>query len=228
MMSLRFDLTAEWHATTHKTFAVSENEEFACPVGKNRDIHQFNDKFAAASFFVSTQDASARGVEKNAILTANGDRILIRDIARNDDTVTLIACLSSSKLSSYDTPAVQICGLDSEYISRIQAKLLLGFLNSRFADYLIRPFVDKHIKGYVLTRVPVPSISDDCAGCHRIIALVDKLLEIGQKSSNQVVWKSKNGKQLLRSLDEAVADYLDISSEDRLLVYGQFPHLYAE
>ncbi|HYI29481.1 MAG TPA: hypothetical protein VD863_16695, partial [Bradyrhizobium sp.] len=95
------------------------------------------------------KDAEFRAKEKGILLAEGHSRILVRDIARNDDTVTLISCLSDRKLSSYDTPAVQITGLPSA-ISRDAAYLLVGYLNSRIADFIIRPFVDKHIKGYVL------------------------------------------------------------------------------
>ena len=227
-MTLRFGLTAEWHATTHKKFAISQCEESARPVGKNRDIHQFNDNFAPASYFVSDQNAQIRSVEKNATLTSCGDRVLIRDIARNDDTVTLIACLSVSKLSSYDTPAIQIIGLNSDNISRYSAKVLLGFLNSRFADFLVRPYVDKHIKGYVLARVPVPKICANDPLCQRIAKIVDQLLEIGERSFSEVIWENERGRELLYSLDNAVAEHLNINEADRKLVYSQFPHLYTE
>ena len=225
--TLRFSLAAEWHATTHKKFSVSPSEASARPVGKNRDIHQFNDNFAPASFLVSNHDAQHRETEKNATITSCGDRILIRDIARNDDTVTLIACLSASKLSSYDTPALQIIGLDHDHISEYSARLLLGYLNSRFADFLVRPFVDKHVKGYVLARLPVPIFCPNGSQGERITQVVDQLLEIGAISSNKVIWKNVRGRKLLQLLDEAVAEYLNISKEDRKLVYGQFPHLYA-
>src|SRR3954468_13873348 len=86
------------------------------------------------------KDASIRASEKSAIISAQGHRILLRDIARNDDTVTLISCITIRKLSSYDTSALTISGHTSNILSEEQAYLILGYLNSRIADFLIRPF----------------------------------------------------------------------------------------
>jgi|GEM_PF-595555 len=226
--SLRFGLTAEWHATTHKTFAISHDNPNARPVGKNRDIHQFNDNFADASFFVSSRDADLRAQEKGVLLDEDRSRILIRDIARNDDTVTLISCLTNKKLSSYDTPAVQITGLRADSISREAAYLLLGYLNSRIADFIIRPFVDKHIKGYVLRRVPVPQIDTDSPKAKAVIQIASQLNDLGSDAGSQVLWDVPRGKELLRNLDVVVADWLGINQADCAVVFREFPHLYDE
>lgn len=222
---LRFGLTAEWHATTHKSFSVGADRDDALPVGKNRDIHQFNDDFADASFFVSSADASIRATEKEVMLDENGARILVRDIARNDDTVTLICCLSYRKLSSYDTPAVKIVGINRNQIVPNLSRLVLGYLNSRLADFLIRPFVDKHVKGYVLQRVPVPTLnpsSDEAAAVSRI---VDELIEIGRSMGGKVIWENDRGKHLLRALDQAVENIIGVSPADRGIVHREFLHL---
>lgn len=226
--SLRFGLSAEWHATTHKSFAVAKDAANARPVGKNRDIHQFNDNFAEASFFVSNRDAESRAEEKGILLAGGRSRILIRDIARNDDTVTLISCLSDRKLSSYDTPAVQINGLPSNSISEDAAYLLLGYLNSRIADFIIRPFVDKHIKGYVLRRVPVPKLDTENSSARTVIRIAKQLMDLGANAGSSVLWDVPAGKELLRKLDVAVADWLGVKEDDREVVMREFPHLHDD
>ena len=223
----KFDLAAEWHATTHKSFAVSDSAS-ARPVGKNRDIHQFNDNFAAASFYVLEKEANLRATEKDLKLFAENERILIRDIARNDDTVTLIACLTATKLSSYDTPAVQIHGLEAPARTHNSGLLMLGYLNSRIADFILRPFVDKHIKGYVLRRLPVPRLETESVAARRVIAVADRLMDVGALAGNRVIWEVESGKELLRDLDAAVGDWLNVTQDDRMVVYGEFGHLYNE
>ncbi len=225
---LRFGLAAEWHATTHKSFAIGKELPGARPVGKNRDIHQFNEEYSEASFFVSDKDAQRRAIEKGLVLVDGDARILIRDIARNDDTVTLISCLADRKLSSYDTPAVQIAGYEGGHISRDQAFLLVGFLNSRFADFIIRPFVDKHIKGYVLRRVPVPNLEIESTAAQDVIGVAKRLHSLGEHAANQVLWEHADGKTQLRELDNAVGDWLDIDAAARRIVFKEFPHLYDE
>lgn len=226
--SLSFGLLAEWHATTHKSYAVSKETADALPVGKNRDIHQFNDNFAEASFHVSNKAALDRVEEKGILLAENRFRILIRDIARNDDTVTLIACLTDRKLSSYDTPAVQITGLPKNSVSLDEAYLLLGYLNSRFADFIIRPFVDKHIKGYVLRRVPVPKLDTEIPSAEKVIQVAKKLKDLGTDGGSKVLWDIPGGKQLLRSLDLVVARWLELSESDCEVVFREFPHIYDD
>lgn len=226
--SLRFGLSAEWHATTHKSFAVANNAKNARPVGKNRDIHQFNDNYAEASFFISNGDAESRAEEKGILLAGGHSRILIRDIARNDDTVTLISCISDRKLSSYDTPAVQINGLPCNSISNDAAYLLVGYLNSRIVDFIIRPFVDKHIKGYVLRRVPVPKLDTEKPRAMTVIRIVKQLMDLGADAGSSVLWDIPSGKELLRKLDVAVAEWLEVKEHDLDVVMREFPHLYHD
>ena len=223
---LKFGLLAEWHATTHKAYAVSATDHDALPVGKNRDIHQFNDEYCEASFFVSRKAAGERAREKSICLDELGSRILIRDIARNDDTVTLISCLTGRKLSSYDTPAVQIIGLGDEPIRRAQALLIVGFLNSRIADFIIRPYVDKHIKGYVLRRVPVPDLSVGTLGAQQTEDVVQRLVELGECAGEKPIWELEDGASLLRELDQAVASWIGITAADLKVVFREFPHIY--
>jgi hypothetical protein len=225
---LRFGLTAEWHATTHKSFSVSAERDDALPVGKNRDIHQFNDAFSEASFFVSSADAKLRSAEKEVTLDENGARILVRDIARNDDTVTLICCLSERKLSSYDTPAVKIVGLDENPIAAHISRFVLGYLNSRLADFLVRPFVDKHIKGYVLQRIPVPALCASSAETVLVSRIVNDLIEIGRSMGGNVIWENDRGKHLLRTLDRAIENIIGVSLADREIVHREFSHLYEQ
>ncbi len=223
----KFGLLAEWHATTHKAYAVSATTQDALPVGKNRDIHQFNDQYCEASFFVSKESAEERAREKGICLVEHGSRILIRDIARNDDTVTLISCLTDRKLSSYDTPAVQVAGNGDGPITREQALLLVGFLNSRIADFIIRPYVDKHIKGYVLRRVPVPDLDAGTSGAQQTLDIVRGLIKLGKVAGEKPIWETPNGLSLLRKLDTAVADWLGISASDLKVVFREFPHIYS-
>jgi hypothetical protein len=225
---LRFGLTAEWHATTHKPFSVSADRDDALPVGKNRDIHQFNDAFSEASFFVSSADAKLRAAEKEVTLDENGARILVRDIARNDDTVTLICCLSERKLSSYDTPAVKVVGMKDIPISSHISRFIVGYLNSRLADFLIRPFVDKHIKGYVLQRIPVPALCVSSDGVLLVSSVVDELIEIGQFMGRKVIWENERGRRLLRNLDRAIENIVGVSPADREIVHRDFSHLYEQ
>jgi hypothetical protein len=49
--------------------------------------------------------------------------------------------------------------IDLEQQSELALAFYAGYLSSFLADFLIRPYVDKHIKGYVLAHLPIPEFS---------------------------------------------------------------------
>jgi len=91
-------------------------------------------------------------------LFAKFPRLLFRDIARNDDERTLLACLAPPGfVSTYDTPMIVPVIDRDEYPMALAVSA--GAAATFVVDFLIRPFVDKHIKGYTLSRVPWPDFS---------------------------------------------------------------------
>jgi hypothetical protein len=141
---------------------------------------------------------------------------------------TLICCLSERKLSSYDTPAVKIIGINENRIGARISRFVLGYLNSRLADFLVRPFVDKHIKGYVLQRIPVPTLSLSSDEAVLVSRIVDELIEIGRSMDGNVIWENDRGKHLLRALDRAIENIIGVSLADRKIVHREFSHLYEQ
>ncbi len=61
-------------------------------------------------------------------------------------------------VSTYDAPMV--VPSDSSHHSQMHLAFYAGYLTTFLADFLIRPFVDKHIKGYVLARIPIPKFDE--------------------------------------------------------------------
>ncbi len=157
---LKYYVIAEFHASTDKKL-FKENNDSNKNWGllKNKCIHQFNYHFALPEKYIDANEVNKRCKRKNidiTMWTKNSKRLLFRDIARNDDARTLICCVApEGYVSSYDTPMV----IPEKYENN-NLYLLLGYLcgvfNSFLYDFLIRPSVDKHIKGYILTRLPVP------------------------------------------------------------------------
>jgi hypothetical protein len=84
------------------------------------------------------------------------ERLVFRDIARGDDARTLICALAPhGYVSSYDTPMLVPQGIEPDEIPEVLA-YLIGLLNSFVYDFIVRPRVDKHVKAYVIHRLPIP------------------------------------------------------------------------
>ncbi len=219
-----FDLRAEWHATSDKSFKIQKAEQ-ARPVGKNRNIHLLCDHFSDPDFWVTAQDAAERAIEKKIYLPESGERIILRDIARNDDSRTILACLTANLLSSYDTPMVSLrVAPDYILMTNSETIFMAGYLSSVISDYLIRPYVDKHIKGYVIRRVPVPLI-DTCNS--RFSDVVEAVAAVTSAADHllpgQPVWTIERGARALGQLESAVGSYLNIPPAMHLSVLDDFP-----
>lgn len=156
-----FKIVAEFHSSSDKAILSSQTRNVDdWIVLKNRNIHQFNWDFAEAETWVPSHEVALRLARKD--LDPNPwinkyPRLVFRDIARNDDERTLIACLAPpGYVSTYDTPMV----IPSTPFDSLSMPLAFysALLNSFLIDFYIRPFVDKHIKGYTLGRVPWPTI----------------------------------------------------------------------
>ncbi len=102
---------------------------------------------------------------------------MFRDIARNDDERTLIACLAPPGfVSTYDTPMV--IPLCDQSLMSVSLAFYCAVFNSFAFDFYIRPFVDKHIKGYTLTRVPWPSLEANCSESIPNSWIIQRVLEL--------------------------------------------------
>lgn len=153
---LKYSVVAEFHSSTDKNILNTSFEPKLKSLVKNATIHFFNPNFGPVEKWVSEQEFLNRLTRKKLqpSIWKESPRVVFRDIARNDDTRTLIPCLvSNSFVSTYDAPMI----VPENYRGDIkQLAFYAGFLSSFIADFLIRPYVDKHIKAYVLKKVPIP------------------------------------------------------------------------
>lgn len=62
-------------------------------------------------------------------------------------------------VSTYDAP--MLVPLEAKQQTELALAFYTGYLTAFVTDFLIRPFVDKHIKGYVLGRVPIPAFDPE-------------------------------------------------------------------
>lgn len=156
--TLDYRVIAEFHASSDKELleacCQSKND---WTLLKNGSFHHFNPGFGPTEKWVSKNEVQERLLRKglDPAIWINHPRLVFRDIARNDDTRTLIPCLvPPGFVSTYDAP--MLVPVKAEQQSELALGFYAGYLTSFLADFIIRPFVDKHIKGYVLAHVPIP------------------------------------------------------------------------
>jgi hypothetical protein len=236
---LKFHVCAEFHSSTDKKVIHLEkinNQDWV--LLKNRNIHQYNYQFAPPEVFVDYEDVKKRLLHKNLEqeIWLKYPRLIFRDIARNDDERTLIACLAlSGNLSSYDTPML----IPSKISNSFKKNLIFycGLLNSFLADFLIRPFVDKHIKGYILNKVPWINI--DCVSqqislpielfFQRIFELVytnddfKKFAEDCGYAGEPFAWDEERRFALRCELDAAFFHLYGVNRDDAAYILETFP-----
>ena len=155
--SVRIAVKAEFHASSDRDLLTDERQSSTdWVVPKNRNIHCYDAEFAPYEAFVSEQAVKGRLLRKELPpYWIDMPRLLFRDIARNDDERTLIACVAPvGTVSSYDTP---MAIPPVEVVTPTAVKSYCALFNSTLADFMIRPSVDKHVKGYILNLVPWPS-----------------------------------------------------------------------
>lgn len=156
---IAFKIIAEFHASTDKALIRKFPMPNGCAVLKNRNIHLYSPQYSPYEGWVSIDD-TIKHMKKKGLTEKNWEmcftRLIFRDIARNDDERTLISCLVPyGVVSSYDTPMFfPECPITSyhHWIAFYAAAF-----SSFVVDFLIRPYVDKHVKGYTLERITWPS-----------------------------------------------------------------------
>lgn len=162
---LDYRVVAEFHASSDKDLITTvRRSEDDWKLLKNGSFHHFSPEFGPTEKWVSNASVKERLERKglDPVTWINHPRLVFRDIARNDDTRTLIPCLVPPGLvSTYDAP--MLVPSNEEQSSELALAFYAGYLTSFLADFIIRPFVDKHIKGYVLSHVPIPEFNPENA-----------------------------------------------------------------
>lgn len=162
---LDYRVVAEFHASSDKDLlATVRRSEDDWKLLKNGSFHHFSPEFGPTEKWVSNVSVKERLERKglDPVAWINHPRLVFRDIARNDDTRTLIPCLvPPGFVSTYDAPMLVPSSVEQH--SELALAFYAGYLTSFLADFIVRPFVDKHIKGYVLSHVPIPEFNPDNA-----------------------------------------------------------------
>lgn len=234
-----FRVVAEFHSSTDKALISEQTRnESDWVVLKNRNIHQFNINFSEPESWVSTRDVAVRLQRKNldqTLWTKMYPRLVFRDIARNDDERTLIACLAPPGfVSTYDTPMV-VPTMDEKSLS-ISLAFYGAAFNAFLFDFFLRPFVDKHVKGYTLNRVPWPSVDSNKSLITPTPWIVQRVLELSYTTWDlepfardcgfdgpPFRWDDARRFQLRCELDAAFFHLYGIERNDVVYIMDTFP-----
>lgn len=213
MPQLEYDVVAEFHASTDKNkISVNQRLQSDWVLLKNDGIHQFNSNYGVPCGYISDENAISKIVAKgtqHVSKCASGFRLVYRDIARADDSRTLIACLLPDRyVSSYDIPMI----LPRRNLSLESLGFYLGYVNSLVFDFMIRPYVDKHVKGYVLGRAPMPVFDETSEIMIKISANALSLNKVSDGGYNQ----------LRAEIDASVAILAKISADEFMSLVDSF------
>jgi len=175
-----FKIIAEFHSSSDKKLIKKIQPTNGWALLKNRNIHYFDYEFAPYEAWVESYEVEERAKRKGLLGSSwitRYPRLVFRDIARNDDERTLIGCLvPPGAVSTYDTPMFfPECGKDKypQWIAFYSA-----VFSAYLFDFVIRPYVDKHIKGYTLARVPWPTPNSVIRGSITKYWILGRILEL--------------------------------------------------
>ncbi|MBN1616064.1 MAG: N-6 DNA methylase [Spirochaetales bacterium] len=191
---LNYQVLAEFHVSTDKKLlSVTKNNDTDWALAKNATLHFFHPYYGPVEKYV-TEAAVFERLEKKGLSRKwiELPRILFRDIARNDDTRSLITCLMPPGfVSTYDTPMV--VPIEESQHDYQHLAFYAAYLSTFLTDFLIRPFIDKHVKGYVLERIPIIDFED--------FSLTNKVLE----TADSIIKESWEGKKSNYNKDNDIA-----------------------
>ncbi len=100
---------------------------------------------------------------------------------------------------------------------------LCGILNSFTFDFLIRPFVDKHIKGYVLQRLPIPASNPKNADVRSVAAKAEELSLSYPRYNTLTVFQQDNVLRTRAQVEALVARMTGLSSQEMEFILETFP-----
>jgi hypothetical protein len=231
LKNLEYRVIAEFHASSDKDLFFSRPQhDTDWTLLKNGSFHYFNPKFGPTEKWVRASDVQERiarkGLDPDIWLAS--PRVVFRDIARNDDTRTLISCLvPAGFMSTYDAPMLVPMDLDQQ--SELALAFYAGYLSSFLADFIIRPYVDKHIKGYVLAHLPMPEFSPESPLMLEAAELAlslskDGWLMSGYADDQRVTSVDQLGRITLEAMFLRIAN---ASPKDIQQVFSGFPSIQA-
>ncbi len=223
---LSYGVIVEFHASTDKELMSTRRgspDDWA--LLKNGSFHYFDPRFGPVEKYVDAREVALRLQRKklDPTIWLNLPRLVFRDIARNDDTRTLIASLvPPGFVSTYDAPMVVPDDANDHSVAALG--FYAGFLSSFVADFLIRPFVDKHIKGYTLAHVPIPRFDPSNQAMSRVSEIAIDLYgrSIAPNDEPESAAYAEYKRNMRSEIDAHIAILAGISKDDLVALLDSF------
>jgi hypothetical protein len=257
-------LKRELHKTGDKgLFKLTPGPERA-PLCEGKHFHQYNADFAPPSRWVDVKATervlkerrahniarqfSSLGVAavpdpKKIALDCDSYRIAFRDVARNTDERTVIACI---------LPPLRFCthtvSMEQVYFDRVdnlghesvaardssQRLYLLGIFNSFVFDWILRKNVGAHVSFFLVYNAPVPkpkagdarytAVAERAAWLTRTSAEFDTLAqEFGLRDHRAATTDPVERARLRAELDGLVAHLYGLTDDEFLHILSTFP-----
>lgn len=169
----------------------------------------------------------AEVIQDDSTLPCRSSRIAFRDVARANDSRTLIAALVPGEVVLVDLAPyllfVQGTARDEAY--------LLGVLSSMILDWYARRVVEMHVKFYLLNNFPIPPHYDDDPVAARVVEIAGRLAAV---DARYAAWAAEVGvgvgtvtsvedkENLACELDACVAHLYGLDEDDLGVVYDTF------
>ena len=206
-----------WNPDHGDPYAYAKSQE-VIPFLESKLANQRNNKRSA--FYGLAAEALAPRPWERA-------RIAFRDVARSNDTRTMIACLLPPDIVLVEKAPYMLklsaTSLDEAY--------MLGSLSSRIFDWYCRRFVELKMSFELLNSMPIPRPSQDDPLRHRVIEIAGRLAAVDERYSE---WaeevgvsvgsvKSKDEKDdLISELDAVVAHLYGLNERQLAHIFATF------
>ena len=209
-----------WEPDTGKYFGSVDADEITEYLQVKR-LRQHNTKSSAFSHLSQTI------IRDDSSLPCRRPRIAFRDIARPDDTRTVLTAL---------VPREVVLTNKAPYLLFVEGSArdeayLLGVLSSMILDWYARRLVDKSLNFYLLNNFPIPEHYDDDPVAQRVVQIAGRLAAVDDRYAE---WAAEIGvevgsviddetkQDLICELDACVAHLYGLNEDDLAVVYETF------
>jgi hypothetical protein len=227
-------LTSEFHMTGDSPLFKTSKGAGRLPLCEGKMVHQFTYRLAGPRYWIDEASGarvlSARG-EKSL-----GDkpdyqtyRLAFRDVARNTDYRTMLACILPPNSFAGNT-----LYLSHQFARLDQLLFILAVLNSFACDYLLRQKVTAHCNMFYVYQLPFPRPQSEARIFGPIVERVARLTciepefdalarEVGLKSWNDGETGKAARARLRAELDGLIAHLYGLTEAEFRHILNSFP-----
>jgi hypothetical protein len=174
-------LTGEFHMTGDSTLFKTCEGAGRLPLYEGKMVHQFTHLLAKPRYWIDEEEGakvlSARnGRSRGGRLDYQTFRLAFRDVARNTDSRTMLACILPPGSFAGNT-----LYLSHQFAEMDQLLFLLATLNSLTCDYLLRQKVTAHCNMFYVYQLPFPRLQRQAQAFGPIVERAARLTCISEE-----------------------------------------------